>query len=180
MDEIDINAMFDEFNQTYFGGEIPKIPVLWNNRLRTTGGRCHYRWVTRINRKVEPYKIDLSNRLFENNDWDIDKVKRTLIHEMTHAYCVEKYGERGHGYWFQRTMTLITGELKNHRCHNYDTSGLKEERNIEAVCPCCNIVLAANARMPAKGRQYIHRDCGNTLIFRRAINVLKTGISLAD
>lgn len=163
MSKPDIRAMFDRLNDEHFNGEIPDIPVVWNNRLRTTAGRCHYK---RVGLGIEPKKIEMANRLFEANDWDMEKVERTLIHEMVHAYLAHKYNVRGHNWQFQQMMTDITGERKNHRCHNYDTSSLRESRDVEAYCPKCDRVVGHRARMP-RTTMYTHRGCGNILVFRR-------------
>ncbi len=161
-----VNEMFDRLNQEHFNGEVPKIPVEWNNRLRTTAGRCHSRWTNRRRREMEPTKIDLSNQLFASNGWNQEEVERTLIHEMVHAYLMHKYNNATHDWQFQSTMTRITGEWKNHRCHNYETAAVQNTRNIEVVCPVHGVV-GHRARMPKAGLRYTHRNCGEHLTFTR-------------
>jgi predicted SprT family Zn-dependent metalloprotease len=178
MDNIDLDALFDELNEAHFNNEVPKIPVNWNNRLRTTAGRCFPRRIRGTICDIEPYKIDLANRLFENNDWDIDKVKRTLVHEMVHAWLYEHYNERGHTPRFHWKMSEITGEWgKNHRCHSYDTTGLREERNVEIICESHGLI-GHRRRMPNKNRTYHHSGCGHSVSFRRKQTVATGGISL--
>ena len=117
-----------------------------------------------------PVKIDLSDKLFRNLDYDLAKVERTLIHEMVHAYLCHKYGEKGHTPRFQRMMTNITGEYKNHRCHNYDTTGLKRKqaKKVQAECGRCGFTYQ-KARMPkhAAYSTYTHRGCGGAITFTR-------------
>jgi predicted SprT family Zn-dependent metalloprotease len=173
---IDINELFDQLNEEHFENKIPKIPVQWNNRLRTTAGRCH---IERFNYDFEPTKIDLANRLFENNQWDLNKVKRTLIHEMTHAYCVHLYNNKSHDWQFQAIMTRITKEWKDHTYHNYNTNGLKEKRNIEIICPTHGII-GYRTRMPRKGRTYIHSGCGHEVIYHRPEVVMKKPVRTLD
>ena len=162
-----IQQMFEELNKKHFGGTIPSIPVVWNSRMTTTAGYCRYRG-TRQN--LRPFKIDLSEKLFRNLGFDIEKVKRTLIHEMVHAYLVFHYNEKGHTARFQSMMTEITGERKNHRCHDYDTTGLKrtQTKKIQAECQKCGFTFL-KARMPkhAAYANYTHKGCGGVSRFSR-------------
>lgn len=172
----DIKKMFVELNKMHFNGEIPDIPVVWNGRMTTTAGYCRYRrssMVETFNRggqNLTPIKIDLSDKLFRTLDYDLAKVKRTLIHEMVHAYLCHKFNEKGHTPRFQRMMTDITGEHKNHRCHNYDTTGLKRKqvKKVQAECGRCGVTYQ-KARMPkhAGYSSYTHRGCGGTITFSR-------------
>lgn len=164
-----IKQMFTRLNSQHFNNEIPDIPVVWNTRMTTTAGYCRYKktrsdWAG----SLTPWKIDLSDKLFRNEGYDLAKIERTLIHEMVHAYLIHKYNEKGHTARFQRMMTDITGEHKNHRCHNYDTTGLrrKQERSISVVCPSCG-VIGSRARMPKRGLRYSCRTCRSPVSFTR-------------
>lgn len=167
MSKPNIQAMFIDLNNKHFNGEIPDMPVVWNSRMTTTAGRCHYR---RMFGDLTPFKIDMSEQLFRSLDFDISKVERTLIHEMVHAFLCHKYNEKGHTARFQRMMTEITGEHKNHRCHNYDTTGLKRQRTkkVKAECKRCGAVFY-RARMPkhAAYSTYRHQGCGGAIEFSR-------------
>ena len=171
----DIKAMFVRLNDEHFNGEIPDIPVVWNNRMTTTAGYCRYRDVgglrhhpyNRRARELKPYQIDLADKLFRNEGYDYDKIERTLIHEMVHAYLVHKFNEKGHTRRFQQMMTNITGEYKNHRCHNYNTEGLRrrEPKNVVWSCQRCG-AEGRKARMPRRGRTYTHSGgCGGVIVF---------------
>ena len=180
----DIKAMFHSLNTEHFGGEIPNIPVVWNNRMTTTAGYCRYSSVRGKTfapgplgnlpglpqglRTLEPTRIDLSEKLFRNEGYDLAKIERTLIHEMVHAFLVHKYNEKGHTAGFQNMMTRITGEYKNHRCHNYNTEGLrrKQDKKIHCKCSRCGYVYY-KARMPkhAGYSTYTHRKCGGNIEF---------------
>ena len=176
MNRPDIKAMFVRLNDEHFNGEIPEIPVLWNTRMTTTAGYCRYRksslaetlaYAIRGGRQtLEPYQIDLSVKLFRNLDYDLAKIERTLVHEMVHAYLVHKYNEKGHTRRFQQMMTNITGEYKNHRCHNYNTEGLRrrEPKNVVWACQRCG-AEGRKARMPRRGRTYTHSRCGGVIDF---------------
>ena len=163
----DIKAMFYQLNDEHFNGEIPDIPVVWNTRMTTTAGYCRYKRggvltgsYSRYERNIEPYQIDLSDKLFRNLDYDLAKVERTLIHEMVHAFLVHKHNEKGHTARFQRMMCDITGEYKNHRCHSYNTEGLrrKQAKNVKWECTGCG-ASGWKVRMPKANRRYTSRSC---------------------
>ena len=158
----DLKALFDQFNKDYFDGIIPDIPIEWNTRLRVTGGRCWYA-ITRQNgyRLYSASRIDMNYRLFEKNGWNMEEVERTLIHEMVHAWQVTKRRTKcGHDREFQSKMDQIFGYKRSHRCHNYDTQGLKEERKVEAHCPIHGVVYRY-ARMPRNRKRC--RKCGSII-----------------
>jgi predicted SprT family Zn-dependent metalloprotease len=165
--------MFVELNNKHFNGEIPEIPVIWNTRMTTTAGYCRYRkeqynlslngQYSRFSKtpSLEPFQIDLSDRLFRNEGYAIAKIERTLIHEMVHAFLVHKYNEKGHTARFHRMMTEITGEDKNHRCHNYNVEGLRKKSRYFLVCKRCGSEHGMT-RKP-KHPTYKHRGCGGTM-----------------
>jgi predicted SprT family Zn-dependent metalloprotease len=170
----DIKAMFIRLNDKHFDGEIPNIPIVWNARMTTTAGYCRYRNAGQVfselrHRRpvvIEPYQIDMSDKLFEHLDYDLSKIERTMIHEMVHAYLVHKYNEKGHTARFQRMMTRITGEYKNHRCHSYDTVGIKrkQERKVKWECSGCPSE-GWKVRMPKRPHGHICRACRGTVTF---------------
>ncbi len=170
----DIKAMFVRLNDEHFNGEIPDIPVLWNGRMTTTAGYCRYRNVAGLRhhpfnkqaRELKPYQIDLSDQLFRNEDYDLAKIERTLIHEMVHAFLVHKYNEKGHTRRFQNMMTRITGEYKNHRCHSYNTEGLrrKQEKKVKWTCTGCG-AEGWKVRMPKRPNGHICRGCRSRVVF---------------
>lgn len=157
----DIKAMFHQLNDEHFNGEIPDMPVVWNTRMTTTAGYCRYKktrsdWAG----SLTPWKIDLSDKLFRNEGYDLTKIRRTLIHEMVHAFLIHKYNEKGHTARFQRMMCDITGEYKNHRCHSYNTEGLrrKQAKNVKWECTGCG-ASGWKVRMPKANRRYTCRSC---------------------
>jgi len=165
-DRPDIKNLFKTLNQKHFGNKINDIPVLWNNRMRTTAGRCVYAR-KRINGLVDyiPTKIEMSDKLFRNNNYDIEKITRTLTHEMVHAYLVQEFNERGHTAMFHRMMTNITGEVINHRCHNYNVDGLRNKHRYEAICPVHGSIGTRNKR-PMINRVYKCTQCNSVVEFK--------------
>ena len=167
-----IKAIFIRLNDEHFNGEIPNIPVVWNTRMTTTAGYCRYERsrvlaLGRHRQELTVTKIDLSDKLFQNEGYDLAKIERTLTHEMVHAYLVHKYNEKGHTPRFQRMMTNITGEYKNHRCHNYDTTGLRRAQAKNVIWRCQGPCGAEGrkVRMPRRGRVYTCRGCGGVVVF---------------
>jgi predicted SprT family Zn-dependent metalloprotease len=168
----DIKAMFVRLNNEHFNGEIPDIPVVWNARMTTTAGYCRYKrsgiveTFTRREQALEPTKIDMSDKLFRHLDYDLEKIERTMIHEMVHAYLVHKYNEKGHTARFQRMMTNITGEYKNHRCHSYDTVGIKRKQEKKVKWECSNCPAEGwKVRMPKRPNGHICRACRGRVSF---------------
>ena len=93
---VDLNRLFDDINKEHFNNKITKIPCVWNIRLRICAGKCHYtrrRNPSTLSMEMTPTKIELSKKLFENNNMDIDKITNTMIHEMVHAYLLEHYNQ---------------------------------------------------------------------------------------
>ena len=158
-----LKEMFASINKEHFQGRISDFPILWNNRLRTCAGKCVFK-----RRTCKPIRIELSDKLFKNNNYDIDKITRTLIHEMTHAYLLEHFQERGHTDRFQMTMMRITGEYKNHRCHNYDTTGLKNKAKYTVMCPVHG-QLGTRNRRPKSGGVYRCSKCKSVVKFEAII-----------
>ena len=157
----DIVAMFHSLNEKHFDSDIPDIPVVWNTRMTTTAGYCRYKKSHIWPKALEPSKIDLSDRLFNSLGYDLDKIERTMIHEMVHAYLVHKYNDTGLSDSFQRMMTHITGENINHRCHDYDTSEVRREARYTLICHRCGHEHGMT-RKP-KHSTYKHRGCGGKM-----------------
>ena len=168
---LDLNNMFDELNKEHFDGRISKIPAKWNNRMRTAAGYCKFK--RDVSGNLTPIRIDLSKKLFANEDWDPEKIKRTMIHEMTHAFLIEHHNEKGHSQRFQSIMTKITGERVNHRCHNYNVSGLRNKRSVIAECPKCGEV-GRRSRLPNAGLVYKCVKCKSRVSWKREVSISKS------
>ena len=160
-DETDdqLNLLFDHLNEKHFNKMISKIPCSWNKRLATTAGICRF-MNNRLTGNCTPTKIELAYRLFKNEEWDKDKIVKTMLHEMVHAFLLEHYNEKGHTVRFQTMMSEITGVYENHRCHNYNTDGLKRTRKVELVCPTHGVV---HKMTRAPRVSYICRKCRSKL-----------------
>ena len=168
----DIKSMFHRLNKEHFGGEIPG----YSGRLEWSND--YHGWILSVSTNDpnasrrhslcegpnRALKIDLSDKLFKSLGYDLQKIERTLIHEMVHAYLVHKYDEKGHTARFQRMMTQITGENINHRCHNYDISEVRREARYTLICHRCGHEHGMS-RKP-KHPYYKHRKCGGKMTLR--------------
>lgn len=164
LNEFELSEMFDDINREHFKGVINKIDVVWNKRLRTCAGKCFYkRKKSNMFITLTPFKIELAYGVFQVNDWDKEKIYTTLAHEMTHAYLVQEFNERGHTQRFQDIMTRITGTRKNHRCHNYKT---KSKKSVDITCSRCGHI-GTRTRMPKAGIIYKHTGCGGEINFKK-------------
>lgn len=173
LNEFELSEMFDEINKEHFESKINKIDVVWNKRLRTCAGKCFYKslrknfdfgFASRNMMFYTPTKIELAYNVFKVNDWDKEKIYTTLAHEMTHAFLVQEYNERGHTQRFQDIMTRITGTRKNHRCHNYKT--IKSKKSVDIICSKCGHI-GTRTRMPKAGATYKHTGCGGEITFKK-------------
>lgn len=158
-----LQEMFNDLNEKHFNGVISPIPVIWNQRLRVCAGKCFFNNLT-----LKPMKIEISKPIFSKIE-NADKVWVTLAHEMTHAYLLEHKRERGHTQNFQNIMTRITGENKNHRCHDYDVTGLRNNKNYYFSCDC-GIATGYRARAPKKGAVYRAKCCKSIVTFEKINN----------
>ena len=148
--ELELNIKFDHFNTEYFGGKLPKIPVVANGRLKTAAGLIRGVYTSRTNylgmnyKQLVPKRIDIHQRLFDDVGWDTpaDKPFRhshfeiTLLHEMTHAYLWIFFNEKNHSPRFHSVMSGITGvytdtrgRKKRHTYHSLDVSKWRRPRN---------------------------------------------------
>lgn len=134
-----VNGLFDQFNDEFFQGKIPKIPVVMNDRLQTSAGRCKGVYISKLddknpnpfmrNRRVrwlKPTELEIHSRLFDDIGWDYTRdgwnrpeSELTLLHEMTHAYLWWNWNDKGHGQVFQNVMSRITGKYGVSHTHHF-------------------------------------------------------------
>jgi hypothetical protein len=89
-----IKGLYRKYNRSVFGGELPDdLPILWF-KSKSVGGTCSGYW--RRDGTSEATKIKISEYIAG----DEDVVIGVLLHEMVHAYCLEKRLDKGHGSIF--------------------------------------------------------------------------------
>ena len=117
-----LTAAFLEYNETLFNGFLPEnLNVRYNWRLRKIYGRC---CIKSTGRGKKPglrvgctvssidIKLGLSDRA----------TRKTLVHEMCHAYAALKWGEVGHGPNFWQQMK----KCGYHKGHDFTNPGERE------------------------------------------------------
>jgi len=143
--EESLRSLYLQWNAEHFNGELPEdLPIVWNRRLRTVAGKCHYKMREGSTQFIDVKYISLNPRLLITEE----NLRATLIHEMVHGWLAHNRGVRDkHNWRFQDKMNSIFGYKESHRCHSYDTSEVREKRDIEYHCPTHG-VIGRRARMP--------------------------------
>lgn len=95
-------------------GEQPSnLEIKWNNRLRTSAGRCRY-YIDQ-----DRYEINISRKLY-SNFWNFKEESKefkelaesfidTVIHELAHYCQRKKYKKGGHGETFVKEAKRLGG-----------------------------------------------------------------------
>ena len=113
---LDLMVAYLEYNEKHFGGELPKdLQVIYNPRLRRIYGRCCIKHSGKTGGKVGTRQgcsvasIDIKPGLTNR------ATRKTLVHEMCHAYAALKWGEVGHGpnFW------LVMKKCGYHKGHDF-------------------------------------------------------------
>ena len=151
-----IEHRFREFNEQYFGGQLPMVPVrltsartylglLGFKRRRTLlGGTLNYDFVLRIS-----IRIDLPER----------EVEDTLLHEMIHLYIASKQlkDTSPHGRLFRRLMADINRRYDRHIAISHSRTAAEQaqdaQRRLHLLCVSTfdsgerGITIAAKSRV---------------------------------
>ena len=98
---------FGEFNQTFFGGTLPPIPILLSDVKSYAGMYVHRRRTSGVTRQIKiNIRMDLPREEYED----------TLLHEMIH-YAIDLSGKRDnapHGTLFRQMMQMINENGDRH------------------------------------------------------------------
>lgn len=78
--------MFNEFNERFFGGELPKVIITFESGYKKGAFGWIYTKPTWEQSKQERYNINISSDFL---DRDVYAVLGTLLHEMCHLYALE-------------------------------------------------------------------------------------------
>ena len=90
-DPAELQLLFAQLNNEYFGGEIPAHRIAYNARFSNLAGRITYK----------PPTIELSPKHFEKRP---EALRETLLHEMIHAWLYARGENPGHGLAFRKKM----------------------------------------------------------------------------
>lgn len=95
--DIDVHALFLDFNRRYFDGHLQAVEVKWSTRMTSCAGVCAYQQQGR-GRTQGWCSIRLSEPLLKFRP--LSDLIDTLLHEMIHAYLFLTEGSvdrEGHG-----------------------------------------------------------------------------------
>ena len=93
---------YDHFNVTLFQSELPKCQITMSRKANTLGFYVNKIWKAGKDHLDE---ISLNPDAFK--DRTTEDTLSTLVHEMCHAYCFDKFGEVGHGKQFWIKMRKV-------------------------------------------------------------------------
>jgi predicted SprT family Zn-dependent metalloprotease len=104
-----MTAWFDEFNNSVFCGELPRVKITFNNTRRQLG---QFHWGAGRGLGI---KISLF--------WDRtgDQYRNCLLHEMCHLYCYNRgWLHEGHGIRWKRIADYASRQtgLQIQRCED--------------------------------------------------------------
>jgi predicted SprT family Zn-dependent metalloprotease len=136
-------SSFATFNTNVFEGKLPlDMPVVWNKRLRTSGGQCkmsRYCGEPHVGGKCGyAARIELSDKILDTER----KLRETLLHEMCHAasWTISNVND-GHGplfrYWTERCRSIYP-QYEYGRCHSYDVKATAKYRYRCSSVQCAN------------------------------------------
>ncbi len=91
--EADLQLLFAQLNYRFFNGEAPGCRIRYNERFSNCAGRITY--------SERPFLIELSPKHFRAHP---EALEETLLHEMIHAWCFERFRDAGHGARFKKKM----------------------------------------------------------------------------
>lgn len=90
--EADLQLLFARLSNEHFDGSVPDCRIRYNERFTNSAGRITYGNVP---------LIELSPKHFRKHP---EALVETLLHEMVHAWCYDRYRDTGHGMRFRRKM----------------------------------------------------------------------------
>lgn len=146
-DVADLQLLFAQYNFIHFDGEIPTYRIAYNARFSNVAGRITYR----------PPVIELSPKHLRGK---VEELRRTLLHEMIHAWLHARGENPGHTPAFKRKMrelglTSIYHDLgtaaplnpstKRYilRCEKCGMEALRRRKPpVNIVCARCRLALA--------------------------------------
>ena len=102
-----LEKRFGDFNQAYFEGNLPPIPILLSDVKSYAGMYVHHQRTSGVTRQIKiNVRMDLPSEVYED----------TLLHEMIH-YAIDLSGKRDdapHGTLFMQMMERINKEGGRH------------------------------------------------------------------
>jgi predicted SprT family Zn-dependent metalloprotease len=133
-DVAELQLLFAQLNNEFFGGEIPAHSIAYNGRFSSVAGRITY----------SPPLIELSPRHFEHRP---EAIRETLLHEMIHAWLYAAGKDPGHGPAFKKKMRELG---MRSIFHDLGSVAPKRESSKRFILRCerCTLELLRRRRPP--------------------------------
>ena len=134
-----ISELFQLFNKTIFGGQLPAdMQITWNKRMTKTAGFCYYS----KSFSIRKCRIELSDKVIDS----VERIRDTLVHELCHAAAWMINGvQAGHGpCWksWAKKANIAHPELPIiSRCHQYE---IKTKYNY--LCNGCGTTFGRHSK----------------------------------
>ena len=120
----DLRLRFDEYNQLYFEGKLKRAKMgFLSKSFKTIVGIFEFE--IDKNRRVKNPSIKVSKRI----DWDAEKLKSILLHEMVHLSVTQKYNKgKKHGIAFIKECKRIESQYNVKVWHSWMRKGYIDKR----------------------------------------------------
>ncbi|HJA73585.1 MAG TPA: SprT family protein [Candidatus Limosilactobacillus faecipullorum] len=127
-------------------------PVIFNRRLRTTGGRYH----------LQDHHIDINPLMYE--EFDLANLKRVVLHELCHYHLhLAGMGYRHRDADFKRLLTAVGGSRYAPAISR--RRGLKPQRIIYYQCQQCGEIIQRKRRFNTV--RYVCAKCGGKFLIKK-------------
>ena len=115
----DLQRRFDEYNQLYFDGKLKSAKMgFLSKSFKTLVGIFEFKIDN--NRRVKDPSIKVSKRI----DWDEEKLRRVLLHEMAHFSVTQKYKkDKKNGIAFIKECKRIESQYNVKVWHSWMRKG---------------------------------------------------------
>ncbi|PBL01461.1 hypothetical protein ARMGADRAFT_1073744 [Armillaria gallica] len=135
--------LFNDLNRDVFNSRLPAdIELCWSKRLNTTAGRATY------SRKdgIVSGKIELATKILDSEGNGVERVMKTLSHEMCHLACwiINKKLNESHGSLFKAWAARVAAkrpDIEVSTTHDYEISYKFEWR-----CEICKLVYGRHSK----------------------------------
>lgn len=141
-----------------YGIEIPNVPVVFSNQLKSTAGKVCYK---RVMGEIKITKLVLSNPVMALQPEKF--ISNTPGHEAAHVICTIMYGyKEGHGRNWKRMMRELG--LSEARCHTMETATTTKTARVPVNCACTtHMVTKQRVAKMRRGARYVCKKCQTAL-----------------
>ena len=145
----DLQLRFDEYNRMYFEGKLKRAKMgFLSKSFKTIVGIFEFE--IDKNRRVKNPSIKVSKRI----DWDEEKLKSVLLHEMAHLSVTQKYRKgKKHGIAFIKECKRLESQYSVKVWHCWMRKGYIDKRESVFTFPflfCRNFASIVKFRIIQK------------------------------